>query len=267
MNYMKKQQAGFVLVGFTFFSLLFTHHQASKASSSRVPQLKAAIVDHLSISFPNKAFVNDCTSLIEAAGYEVDYYDGKQVTVDFYRELPAHDYNLIILRAHSAYIREYLSLAFFTSEPYRKNKYVYEQLRNRVASGHTPYSKRPTRYFVITDKFVRYSMQGKFKDAAIVMMGCSGIKQCAANAFVQKGAKAYIGWQGSVSSQHTDKATLCLLESLLEKGNCIGKAVGDTMNMIGCDPKYNSTLLYWPIKAGRYTVPVRRKTSGNDHKR
>src|SRR4030067_2555141 len=85
---------------------------------------RAAIVDHLSISHPNQAFVKECSEILKKAGYAVDYYKGEEVTVEFYRNLPALEYDVIVFRVHSAYIHKYLSLSMFTSEPYSKERYV-----------------------------------------------------------------------------------------------------------------------------------------------
>src|SRR4030042_3149928 len=98
-------------------------------SSTNSHTLKAAIVDHLSLSHPNQAFVKECSDILKKAGYAVDYYKGEEVTVEFYRNLLALEYDLIVFRAHSAYIQKYLSLAVFTSEPYSKDRYVQEQVR------------------------------------------------------------------------------------------------------------------------------------------
>lgn len=244
------------------FLLLFT--QIPEAHPSERPSVKApkaAIVDHLSLSWPNPEFVKECTGILKGAGFAVDYYEGKRVTVELFRTLPMHRYKLILLRVHSAYINKYLSLAMFTSEPYSKQRYVYEQLRNRVACGYIqPYREGDPQYLTITDKFVRFSMKGTFDDALIVMMGCTGVKKCAASAFVQKGARAYIGWNGSVSASHTDRATIELLRQLLKEDHSVNAAVMQTMKTVGPDPTYKSTLLYWPIKAGNYKLNTPEET-------
>jgi hypothetical protein len=217
---------------------------------------KAALVDQLSLSWPNPTFVAQSTTILKHAGYDLDYYEGNVVTVDFFRTLPEKGYQLIILRVHSAYMDKYRSLAMFTSEPYDKHRYVYEQLRNRVALGYTqPHSEGDPKYLTITDKFIRFSMKGKFNDTTIIMMGCTGIaKRCAANAFLAKGAIAYIGWDGLVSAHHTDRATIRLLNHLLSKKQPIAGAVGQTMEEVGQDPQYDSALLFWPIQAGSHVV-------------
>ncbi len=261
--------AGLLCVGAWFFL-----HQpggemnglALAAEYSRAPSAKAAIVDHLSLSFPNQAFVEQCTAMLKAAGYAVEYYPGKEVTVELYRNLPTFGYDLILLRAHSAYIDEYQTLAIFSAEPYTKNRYLYDQLRNRVARGQVDNPpKGDPGCLAITDKFVRFSMKGTFDDAVVVMMGCAGIRG-GAKAFLEKGARAYIGWDGRVSAHHTDRATIRLLERLLVDKQTIRDAVAQTMKDVGQEPKYKSLLLFWPIKAGQYAVPAPQSSIAEGHR-
>ncbi|MGB9716612.1 MAG: hypothetical protein ACPL1G_09445 [Thermodesulfovibrionales bacterium] len=231
------------------------HQQSQNNIPAVIHKQKSAIIDHLSISHPNQSFVKECSEILREAGYTVDYYKGEDVTVEFYRNLPAREYDLIIFRVHSTYIHKYLSLALFTSEPYTKERYVQEQMLNRVAKGFIePYHEGDPLYLVITDKFVRYSMKGSFHNSIIIMMGCASIKKCMATAFIEKGAKAYIGWNGPVSAHHTDIATIRLLKYLLLGKKTIAEAVGETMKEVGSEPQYKNTLLYWPIEAGGLKV-------------
>lgn len=239
------------------FTYLFAYQDDQTIQSVRpqVSRANAAILDHLSLSFPNPAFVKASTDVLKEAGFTVDYYEGKDVTVELYRALPAHGYDLILLRVHSAYIDKAGTLAMFSGEPYSKERYVYEQLRNRIACGFIePYQKGDPRYLAITDEFVRHSMNGMFDNTVIVMMGCFGIKRSSATAFLEKGAKVYIGWDGAVSASHTDQATIQLLKHLLIDKETVGKAVAQTMNKVGWEPQYKSSLLFWPIRAQNYTV-------------
>jgi hypothetical protein len=194
--------------------------------------------------------------MLNGAGFTVDYYKGEEVTVELYRNLPTQGYKLILLRIHSAYIDKQRILALFTSEPYSKHRYVYDQLRHRVACGQLEHPRKgDPGCLAITDKFVRFSMKGSFKDAVIIMMGCTGIRG-GATAFLEKGAKAYIGWDGRVSAPHTDRATVRLLNYLLAKNQTIGEAVAQTMKDVGLEPRYKSLLLFWPIKAGSYALEL-----------
>jgi hypothetical protein len=241
----------FIFLFLTLVACSSLHQPAQTTVPEKTHIFKAAIVDHLSLSYPNQEFVRECSDILKKAGYAVDYYHGEEVTVELYRNLPAFEYDLIVFRVHSAYIPKYLSLAMFTSEPYSKERYVQEQARNRVVRGFIePYHQGDPDYLAITDKFVRYSMQGFFKNTTIIMMGCTGIKKSMASAFLEKGAKVYIGWNGLVSANHTDAATLQLLKHLLLERQTIAQSVSRTMKDVGHDPQHKSMLLYWPIESG-----------------
>jgi hypothetical protein len=217
----------------------------------------AAIVDQLSLTEPNPAFLETATSTLQQAGYAVDYYPGEEVTVEFYRNLPTHGYELIILRVHSGLVVErYIEtgsqtatdyVGLFTSEPYSDTKYSTERL-GRL--GEFQYYDGSPTYFGIAPNFVRWTMRGGFDEATIILMGCDGLKSDeTAEAFLEKGAKAFIGWNGSVSAAHTDAATERLLRHLLIDGLDIQQAVTQTMADVGPDPAYGSSLLLYPPEA------------------
>jgi hypothetical protein len=71
------------------------------ASPGTEPEPKAAIIDQLSIRFPNQAFLDQTAWYLAKYGFMVDIYIGDAVTVDMYRELPAQGYKVIIFRVHS----------------------------------------------------------------------------------------------------------------------------------------------------------------------
>ena len=253
---------GYVFIGIGFLFLMYIFplchsSQIIQLNHGQEPQARAAIVDHLSISHPNQAFVKECLSILEKAGYAVDYYRGENVTVEFYKKLPLYRYDLIVFRVHSSYVRKrsYASMAMFTSEPYSTIRYVFEQLRDEVARGWLAPTRKGDPYLVVTEKFVRSSMEGAFKDTIIIMMGCSGIKQnVLPAAFYEKGAKAYIGWDGPVSAPYTDRATIQLLKHLLVEKQPVAQSVGKTMKEVGYEFKYRSRLLFWPIKTGTLII-------------
>jgi len=240
------------------------HTHATAAGMPSSPRAKAAILDQLALTSPNPAFVRTVTAILEEAGFSVDYYKGDKVSVELFRGLPAHNYALIILRVHSAYIEKHRTLALFTSERYSTDRYVYEQIRQRVARGQVDHpAQGDPGCLAITDKFVRFSMNGSFDGALVVMMGCTGIRG-GASAFLEKGAGAYIGWDGRVSANHTDRATIGFLKHLLVKKYTIGEAVAETMKQVGQESQYKSLLLFWPLKAAgsRIAVPQNHEASG-----
>jgi hypothetical protein len=217
------------------------------------PKLKAAIVDQLSPTIPNQAFVETATNTLEQAGYTVDYYPGERVTVEFYRNLPTHGYKIIIFRVHST-TGGYPPVAFFTCELYSGSKYVSEQLSDKLYSVAYSYSVAQA-YFGILPSFVESSMNGKFQNTIIIMMECEGIKDTKmAEAFIKKGAKVYIGWNGSVSASHTDQTTTCLLQHLVTEGQTISQTVENTAREVQSDEAYNSILKYYPLASGNYAI-------------
>ena len=228
---------------------------------SRSTQLRAAIVDHLSDSQGNQTFVDRSTALLEGAGFAVDYYDSGSVTVDLYRNLPTHCYSLILLRVHSASFNpDEPVFDLFTSESYSRSKYVSEQLSDQLRrcafdTTDNPYVEGVSpEYFGVTHKFVRLSMRGMFHDTVVLMMGCDGMRyEEMAEAFVEKGARVYIGWDRLVSGSHTDKATVDLLTRFLHAGQTVGEAIDCTMEDFGPDPTYQSVLSHYPADAGNCT--------------
>lgn len=218
-------------------------------------QLKAAIVDHLSLTVPNKTFIQTTTNTLNQAGYTVDYYPGEQATVELYRNLPTHGYKVILLRVHSAGTSAWgeAELQLFTSETY-SSRYPNEQLAGQV--GKVKYSATAEEeYFGICPNFVKQCMEGKFQNTIIIAMGCDSLAGTQmANAFIENGAKVYIGWSGSVLGDHTDRTTTCLLQHLLLDNQTIDQAVKNTTQEVGADPANESILDYYPSIVGNQTA-------------
>jgi hypothetical protein len=209
----------------------------------------AAIVDQLGLTQPNPAFAETATGILEDAGYAVDYYPGEEVTVDFYRDLPTHGYDFLILRVHSGLARDrgeptgYVSL--FSGEPFSDTKYVEEKAAGLV--GRATYFDGSPQVFGIVPDFIDSTMKGRFDGATILMLGCDGlITDATADAFVRKGAKTVVGWNGRVTQEHTDAAGESLLRYLLADGLSLDEAVARTMTEVGADPEFESTLLVYP---------------------
>jgi len=231
------------------------------------PSHRAAIVDQLSARIPNASFVDSATSMLEQAGYSVDYYDADKVTVDFFRDLPTHDYDLIILRAHSAIPRKDLSLPsdvpqdvldkvmaqigddvlLFTSQPYDSAAYLDDQKALRLFPVVYTGDSMANAYFAVSSFFVKSSMRGRFNGTTIILMGCSSLaSDKTAAALVDKGAKGVVGWSDMVSPEHTDQATAQLLQHLLKDKLPLAKAVDITMSEVGQDPTYGSSMRAYP---------------------
>jgi len=249
------------MVVFTFFNFYRSDSENEPptppiADSTGGP--RAAIVDHLGLTQPNPAFTKTATELLEQAGYAVDYYPGEQVTVEFYRNLPAWGYELIIFRVHSALGRvgdrpaDWVTL--FTSDSYDKTSYRKDQTKQRLSK--VSYYEGGPEYFGVMPGFIKSSAKGKFQGTTIILMGCDGLKSDAmAEAFVQKGAKAVVAWDGLVSPQHTDAAIERLLQHVLKDGLPLQEAVAQTMAEVGPDPSYDSVLSLYPSEEPASATP------------
>jgi len=219
------------------------------SAPSPEPEPKAAIIDQLCFLLPNQAFIEQTTQELEDYGFKVDVYSGDVVTVDFYRELPAYGYKLVIFRVHSGLLgvdpkvtnRTWL----YTNEPYSKTSHLVEQLDDQVTFAKTrdddPWC------FAISAKFIDKSMEGQFNNTAIIMMGCDALHfEDMAQAFIKKGASTYIAWDVSVILDYVDDATPFLLEKLCSDELTVKEAVAQTMAGKGLDPRHNSVLKYYP---------------------
>ena len=214
---------------------------------------KAAIVDQLSLTDPNPAFVQDATSMLEGAGYAVDYYPGEQVTVEFYRGLATHHYGVLILRVHSGRYRTpdgtlTDDVVLFSGEPYSQS-YPEERKTGILKRARYFETDPPTFLFGIPAQFVESRMKGGFEGATVILMGCDGLRSnTMAEAFTGKGAKAFISWDDIVSADHTDAATERLLQYLVVDKLGVQEAVAATMREIGPDPSYGGKLAVYPAE-------------------
>lgn len=233
-------------------------------------EFKAAIVDQLSLTWPNATFVEATNKTLSAAGYSLTYHEDSEVGVDFYRDLPTHGYKIILLRVHSA-LREGNSppLDLFTSEPYSNKTHLDEQIPPRDWLDIVLYPGDNIRYFGITDSFVYNAMRGSFQNAVVIMMGCNGMdgrgySRDIIGALVYRGAKVVIGWNASVTAFHTDIATDKLLYHLLIENRTIKDAVDTTNDEVVSDepttmltfyPSKEYTYLHSTVDVSNYTIP------------
>ncbi|MEM1791491.1 MAG: hypothetical protein QXD33_00970 [Nitrososphaerota archaeon] len=247
---------GVASVGATFW-LLYPRPSSEVPISLNCPQASngekvAAIIDGLSIDFPNQELIDELKSLLSSNGYVVDVFQGSDVTLNLYRCIPSMGYDLIIFRIHSAIFnpqlvpKEELFPAFFTTEEYSMEKYLNEQFSGLVvpAVPITPglSSTETTQYFAVTPGvFVQAS--GRFKNTVIIVSSCfSAITDKAAKVFLEKGASAYIGWNDLVSVEHMDRATLLLVQEIV-KGTSPYDAVSKVNTTLGPDPNSGGRLL------------------------
>jgi hypothetical protein len=262
------------LLAVAIVSALYSFSKRGQPDSNPTELSSAAIIDQLSSSFPNSTFWNTANIMFRENAWSMHYYSGgiSVDTVNFYRSLPQYGFKIIILRVHAALNPETGTLAIFTGEEWDDRKVWTDYLsdfdplnpsNNRLAKVRI--TENSTAYFGITPNFVK-AMKGNFQNTTIIMMGCDGLTNTRmAEAFIEKGARAYVAWTGPISAGHTDTATQNLLEHLITENRTIAMAVAETIGEVGKDPAYGSILSYYPSEAGEYTPQMQCLSRGEKH--
>jgi len=212
-----------IIFGFVTYKMIFQNQQVKFS-------MKAAIVDQLSKHYLNPTFNSTATNLLKNAGFNLSYFSYKDVTVPFYKQLIESNYGIIIFRVHSALRNNTNIVDLFTSETYKENKYPeYNGLLSK-AEYLAPFGNETGGfYFAITPEFIKRF--GSFPHSIIIIMGCSSLKvNCygMAQAFIDKGAKAYVGWTEVVLPDDTDQDTVMFLDMLLSKNRTLATAIDVT---------------------------------------
>jgi len=236
----------------------------SQSAENRSPAAKAdkaAIIDQLYSVQQNSEFITRTMGILERHNFSVDVWEGEDITVKFYQELPRYGYKLIIFRAHMGVLclvddSEVIPLettCLFTNEAYDVKKYVTDQLSGSVYEGQM--SEEHPSVFTVTPKFITDKMRAEFDGTTIAMMGCSShYIDDMAKAFIQKGASVYMGWSATVTLDYVDDATLRLIEKLCTDELPIYQATSETIIELGPDPYYHARLKYFPVQKGNHTV-------------
>jgi hypothetical protein len=231
----------FIVLPLITATLLSYNYTWRLSASNEHSSHRAALIDELSVTYSDAVFLNNATKSLEATGYAVDYFGPDKVTVGLFQDLPSKEYGIIIVRAHTG------AQSILTAEHYSPSQYVYEQLTDRLTEA---YLTNYPPYFAVTAQFVIHEMRGQLQDSIVIIMGCGGLegKPELATAFLDKGARMVIGWDGSVSATYTDIATASVLE-LFATGEPLQDAVGLVAKP---DPVYKGQLSYldWKSVAG-----------------
>lgn len=206
--------------------------------------MKAAIIDQLAGEFPNSAFVQNISNILEDRGFDVTYYNGT-LDVSFFKGLAKNNYGIIILRVHSALRYDNSSIDFFTNEEFVYSKYPQEVDAGLLTNGTLLYGPKKY-YFAISPDFIK-NLEGRFPKSIIVAMGCSslkpGLEETMARAFLDKGAVAYVGWSDLVLPKDTDIETSKLLKIFVSENSTLWNAVKmtRTIQYSGVLSPYNIT--------------------------
>ncbi len=178
--------------------------------------------------------------IIRSLGMQAEYVSG--ITIDQLASLTSLDYRLIIIRAHAG--RDSIGM----EQQYSYWDHSLEQLNDevgaiRLSSGAVA--------FAVTPKFVTTEMKGTFEHKPIIMIeGCATLEDTAlAQAFIEKGAAAFVGWNTTVTLNYADTVTGMMLGKLIFQNETLGNSVLHTMREKGPDPSTGAVLSYYPPSA------------------
>jgi hypothetical protein len=237
-----------LILVFTGSSLFLLQNLQWFSPAVRSRPFKAALIDELAVTSPDPYLIQNVTSNMRRAGYTVDYYGPKNVTVDLLKGLPSDGYGVVILRDHSTTFQTREIIGIVTSELFSQEKYRNEQqagqvIRVRVGDANAD-------YFGITPTFVRETMQGTFSNTVVIVMGCAGLANTEmAQAFVARGAEVYISWDQVVYANRSDGGVILLLQSMT-KGHRIDEAVAWATENAPLSRDDSSRLGYYPLDKG-----------------
>ncbi len=236
-----------VIVGLVSYVIFIQVGEAESFENDGI--LKAAIIDQLYDDIPNEIFHDEAKIYLETAGYEVDIFTTKDITVDFYKKLPQMNYQYIVIRTHGTDDKADNDVVLFTGEKYNEEQYISEQLFGQVKKAtplleiayspseelsdwvivndtykyqKTSISTQETaenEYFAISPKLVKDSMNGKFDDTTFVLGGCKTLANPSfAVSLINRGASTVVGWDNTVDNFNNDRAILLFLKyHLIEK--------------------------------------------------
>ena len=230
-----------VLVAYYLASYFAVSNSAANENSGDPSDnsVKAALIDALYTTHPNEEFTESLNKTLRKAGFEVDIFQGTEVTVDFLKKLPKR-YKLIILRMHSG-LATNDQLYFFTAEPYSVGEYTQEQYFQLVKEAYATEDSQPV--FAVNWGFIKRCMTQKFNGTLVIAMGCDGtLDSRIIEEFINQGAIGYIAWTGPVIISHSDEATLCLIQALYKEKLQLEDAVEKTNSQIGEDPEWGTIL-------------------------
>lgn len=244
----------FFIVGLGYI-LVFSFFKPSETTFT----LNAAIIDQLGESDPllrNSAFVENATNILTSYNFSVTYFN-RTLDVNFFKGLAKNDYGIIILRAHSALREDNSTVDIFTSEEFSEYKRREELEGGLLVPGEFFWAPGKY-YFAISSRFVE-SLEERFPKSIVIAMGCWSLKpglEQMANAFISKGATAYIGWTDLVLAGDTDNETLRLLGKLLNENKTLSEAVAQTRSYTYYTDQGTliSKMRFYPSSAGNLTI-------------
>ena len=245
-----------IVIVATIGALVFLLQEGDAQYNTYTGTPKALIIDQLYDEMPNSYFHERATEYFEMGGYETDIVTTKDITVDFYKELPKMNYKYVVIRTHGA--ENVDDVVLFTGERYNEENYISEQLFGQVKKAapllevaykvvddggssqwiiinethkylKTPAKKTSTaknEFFAISPLLVSQAMKGKFDDTVFLLGGCNTLSNPSlAKSLIGRGASIVAGWDDTVGNFDNDRILLETLHNIFAKNMEFTEAV------------------------------------------
>lgn len=208
---------------------------------------RAILVNGLYSVDPGQPFMREVINLLSSLGFETDVYLDENVTISLFMDIGRYD--LVILRVHSAVYKDGF-LYLFSGERYIESKYVLEQLAGVVRKGYT-FVDEKTPYFALNSLLLGSKTEGGLRGSIVILMGCQGSEdKTFIDYLLNVGVRAYFAWNGYVTLDYVDRATVKLLKAIYvdhrDLDPCL--VLGKIESEIGPDPVYGSVLKCFTVK-------------------
>ena len=225
-----------------------TGSSTTSINLSGVPH-KALIYDSLAREFPDPREVSTLKKILESMGFSVTVYYGANATLD--PLVGMGQYGLVIIRAHGAYngdpssgkpLGAYVYTGMYVIEA--EAVYGVKNIEDGIRKGYyapaviprpgVPLQELP-KYLAVSPKFFR-DIAGEMNKTIVFFTGCYGFQDDRlAKVIIDKGASAYIAWDGNVTWLHADEFLLEWARDLAHTGDPL-RALEMANETVGPDP-------------------------------
>ena len=146
--------------------------------------------------FHNPGLFNAIKSDLQSAGYSVSYYKNTQVTISLIET--KLDKGVVFNRGHGGYDSSTRQVIICSGERWNSSKYQYEQSQGWVVRAWILHYGQYYDFFTYTPGLIS-NYYSNLPNSLIYMESCEGLKNSTmANAWLNAGAGAYMGWTKSV---------------------------------------------------------------------
>jgi len=165
---------------------------------------------------------------LETIGYQCDYYEGEEVTVELMKNM--EDYGVIYIDTHGGVANTYYGKEVFFATGQKGSKQLYEQydsdlMLHRLAHFWVP-ALSLSHYFCILPHFIGKYAETSYPNSMIYIDACHSYENpTMAQAFTNEGAYVYCGYSTPITAINYSERTV--FDNMIDKDMTIQEAVDE----------------------------------------